>query len=86
MLKKIFKAVTVFSLLVGCYFGYVQVFAIVVRQMTTTRRTKGPDVWIHHDSDSKLESIRLAKAVMPPGHWSTRDDLNFRYYSAERGY
>ena len=26
--KKIFKAVTMFALLVGCYFGYVQVFAL----------------------------------------------------------
>ncbi len=86
MLKKTFKAVTVFCLLVGCYFGYVQVFAIVVHQMMNVRRTKVPDVWIHHDSDSKHASIRLAKAVMPPGNWSTRDDLNFRYYSAERGY
>ena len=86
MLKKTFKAVTVFCLLVGCYFGYVQVFAIVVRQMMNVRRTKVPDVWIHHDSDSKHASIRLARAVMPAGDWSTRDDLNFRYYSAERGY
>ena len=23
---------------------------------------------------------------MPPGHWATREDLNFRYYSAEHGY
>jgi hypothetical protein len=86
VLKKIFKAVTVFCLLVGCYFGYVQVFAIVVHQMTSVRRTKEPDVWIRHDSDSMRASIRLAKTVMPPGDWSTRDDLNFRYYSAERGY
>ena len=86
MLKKTFKAVTVFCLLVGCYFGYIQVFAIVVRQMMNVRRTKVPDVWIHHDSDSKQASIRLARAVMPAGDWSTRDDLNFRYYSAERGY
>ena len=40
----------------------------------------------HHDSNSKLDSIRRAKAVMPPGHWATRPDLNFRYYNAERGY
>jgi hypothetical protein len=86
VLKKTFKAVTVFCLLVGCYFGYVQVFAILVRQMTSIRRTKGPDVWIRHDSDSRRASIRLAKSVMPPGHWSTGDHLNFRYYSAERGY
>jgi hypothetical protein len=86
VLKKTFKAVTVFCLLVGCYFGYVQVFAILVRQMTSVRRTKSPDIWIRHDSDSKRASIRLAKATMPPGHWSTGDHLNFRYYSAERGY
>ena len=23
---------------------------------------------------------------MPPGHWATKSDLNFRYYNAERGY
>ncbi len=86
MLKKTFKAVTVFCLLVGCYFSYVQVFAILVRQMTSIRRTKEPDLWIPVDSDSKRASIRLARSVMPPGHWSTGDHLNFRYYSAERGY
>ena len=36
--------------------------------------------------DSKLDSIKRAKAVMPPGHWATKSDLNFRYYNAERGY
>ena len=38
VLKKIFKAGTAFTLLVGCYFGYVQVFALVVGQLTTVRR------------------------------------------------
>ena len=86
MPKKIFKAVAVFSLLVGCYLGYVQVFAIVVSHMTTTRRTKAPEIWIKHDSASKRLSIKLAEDVMPEGHWGRRKDLNFRYYSAERGY
>ena len=36
VLKKFFKAVTAFTLLVACYFGYVQVFALVVGQLTTT--------------------------------------------------
>ena len=86
MLKKIRKAVTAISLFLGCYFGYIQVFSILVGQMTTVLRI-GDDIKIpQHDSDSKRESIELAKAVMPPGHWSTRNDLNFRYYSAERGY
>src|SRR5258708_3287950 len=84
VLKKIFKAVTAFILLIGCYFGYSQVFALVVRQLTTVRR---PETELpRHDSKSKLDSIQRAKAVMPPGHWATRSDLNFRYYNAERGY
>ena len=86
MLKKTFKAVTAFSLLVGCYLGYVQVFAVVVRVMTTTRRTAHDREFVPKDSDSKRKSIELAKAVMPRGHWGAGNDLNFRYYSAEHGY
>lgn len=87
MFKKIFKAATVFSMLVGCYLGYMQLFAIVVQQMTTTHHTKGPtEPWEPKDSDSRKRSIELAKEVMPPGHWSKSNDLNFRYYSGERGY
>ncbi len=87
MFKKIFKAATVFSMLVGCYLGYVQLFAIVVHQMTTTHHTTGPtEPWEPKDSASLKRSIELAKEVMPPGHWATRNDLNFRYYSGERGY
>ena len=39
VLKKIFKAVTAFTLLVGCYLGYVQVFGSWCA-MTTTRHPK----------------------------------------------
>ena len=38
MLKKIFKAVTAFILLVGCYLGYVRAFAVVVEQFRASRR------------------------------------------------
>ncbi len=37
MLKKIFKAVTAFILLWGCYLGYVRAFAVVVEQFRATR-------------------------------------------------
>ena len=84
MLKKIFKAVTTFAFLVGCYFGYVQIFGLVVGQSSTVRQHE--IALENHDSNSKLESIRRAKAVMPPGHWATKSDLNFRYYNKERGY
>jgi hypothetical protein len=84
VLKKIFKAATAFTLLVGCYLGYAQVFALVVVQLTTVPR---PEIVLQHrDSRSKQDSIKRAKAVMPSGHWATKNDLNFRYYNAERGY
>jgi hypothetical protein len=84
VLKKILKALTAFILLVGCYLGYSQVFILVVQQLTIVRR---PEVGFHrHESNSKLDSIKRAKTVMPPGHWATKSDLNFRYYNAERGY
>src|SRR5262249_32987749 len=85
VLKKIFKTTTVFILLVGCYFGYEQTFALVVRQLTTVRRADH-EIWNNRPSKSKLDSIRRAKAIMPSGHWATRSDLNFRYYNAEPGY
>ena len=63
MLKKIFKAAMAFTLLVGCYFGYIHVFAVVVQQLTTSRL---PDEIPFHearDSHSKLDSIARAIAV-----------------------
>ena len=86
MFKKIFKAATVFTLLVGCYLGYVQVFALVVRQMTTVPAAPEGPLLYPQRLESLLESMKRAKDVMPPGHWATRRDLNFRYYNAERGY
>jgi hypothetical protein len=84
VLKKIVKAVTTFLLLVGCYLGYAQGFTLLVGELTTARR---PEIALHNrDSNSKLDSIKRAKAVMPPGHWATKKNLNFRYYNAERGY
>ena len=87
MLKKIFKAVTAFTILVGCYLGYVHVFAVAVRQWTITlapsERIELPPP---RDSHSKLEAIAHAAAVMGKDHWSAAKDLAFRYYNAERGY
>ena len=85
MLKKIFKAVTAFTLLVGCYFGYVQVFAIVVRQMTTVRAPRHPTSGSTTiPTRSELDpAAKGSNATWPLEH---QDDLNFRYYNAERGY
>jgi hypothetical protein len=85
VLKKLLKAVTTFTLLVGCYFGYVRVFAILVEQL---RATSSPDkiMFRVHDSKSKLESIAFAASAFGRDHWSTADDLAYRYYNAERGF
>src|SRR5262249_49164845 len=83
--KKMLKAVTALALLVGCYFGYVRVFAIVVEQLRATRRPDNIIVQVR-DSNSKLASIAYAKATFGPGHWSAAKDLAYRYYNADRGF
>ena len=85
MLKKLFKSLTTLTLLVGCYFGYVHVFAIVVEQLKAVKRTDNY-VFAIHDSKSKQESIRYAQETLGPNHWAADKELAYRYYNAERGY
>jgi hypothetical protein len=85
VLKKLFKALTTLTLLVGCYFGYVHVFAIVVEQLQAIKHTDN-FVFAVHDSKSKQESIRYAKEACGENHWAADEDLDYRYYNAERGY
>jgi hypothetical protein len=84
VLKKILKAVTTLALLVGCYFGYVHVFAIVVERLRAVHRTE--NVMFPVPSNSKRVSIAHAEAAFGSDHWSTDPELAFRYYNAERGY
>jgi hypothetical protein len=85
VLKKLFKALTTLTLLVGCYFGYVRIFAIVVEQLKAIKRTDN-FIFAIHDSKSKQESIRYAKEACGENHWAADEDLGYRYYNAERGY
>ena len=85
MLKKLFKSLTTLTLLTGCYFGYVHVFAIVVEQLKAVKRTDNY-VFAIHDSKSKQESIRYAQEACGPDHWAAAEELAYRYYNAERGY
>ncbi len=85
MLKKILKAVATLALLVGCYRGYIHVFAILVEQLRAEHRTENV-MFAVHDSNSKRVSIEFAKAAFGAGHWSTDPELAYRYYNAERGY
>ena len=85
MLKKVFKILTTLTLLVGCYFGYVHVFAIVVVQLKASKHTENFAFPIH-DSKSLQDSIRYAEEACGTGHWATDKELAYRYYNAERGY
>jgi len=85
VLKKLLKAATVLTLLVGCYLGYVRVFAILVEQLRATRHDDN-FMFKVKDSTSKKEAIAYARAAFPPGHWSAAEDLPYRYYNTDRGF
>jgi hypothetical protein len=85
VLKKIFKAVTAFILLVGCYLGYVRAFAVVVEQFRASRRID-INAFAVTESKSKREAIELAKSHFGRGHWSANEELTFRYYNYEQGF
>jgi hypothetical protein len=85
VLKKLLKAVTAFTLLLGCYFVYIHAFAVVVEQLRSTRRAEGIK-FLPHDSNSKLEAIAHARLAFGDDHWSATNDLAYRYYNAERGF
>jgi hypothetical protein len=85
VLKKLFKALVTLTLLVGCYFGYVHAFAIVVEQLRSIKHTDTLAFAVH-DSKSLQESIHYATEACGPGHWATGQDLAYRYYNAERRY
>jgi len=85
VLKKLFKAVTMFTLLMGCYFVYVHAFAVIVDQLRASRRSDGM-MFPTHDSNSRLEAIAHAGSAFGWDHWSAVNDLAYRYYNAERGF
>lgn len=85
MLKKLLKAVTAFTLLLGCYFVYFHAFAVLVEQLRANRRADGL-MFLPHDSNSKLEAIAHARAAFGADHWSAAINLDYRYYNAERGF
>ena len=83
--KKALQVVTAFGLLLAGYAGYVQLFALVVAHVAPPRvalALEGP----RSESDTRRRAIDLAAGSFGPGHWSAADDLQIRYYSAEKGY
>ncbi len=85
MLKKLVKAGTTFTLLLGCYFVYVRAFGFLVEHVSESR-PRSSTMFVARDSKSKLEAIAIARAAFGKSHWSGDRDLPYRYYSAERGF
>ena len=85
MFKKLLKAGTTFTLLLGCYFGYVQAFGYLVNQLKSDRPDDNLVFQIR--SSKSLEYARnLLKLTFPPEHWTNTSDLPYAYYNVERGF
>jgi hypothetical protein len=85
VLKTLLKVGTVSALLLGCYFGYVRAFDMVVRQF----RAERPDedlIFPSLSSKSKQRAKELARRTVGANHWAVTSDLPFSYYNAERGF
>jgi len=85
LLRKLLKLVTTFTLLAGCYLGYVRAFTVVVSHLTAARKVDDISFTVK-DSRSKQEAILRARESFGPKHWTAEDDLQLRYYNSERGF
>src|SRR5262249_54436623 len=85
MFKKLLKAAATFTLLLGCYFGYVRAFAILVQQLRTARPTEDFSFTLH-PYKSKEKAAALAREAFGSDHWSVANDQPFAYYNADRGF
>ena len=85
MFKKFFKALITFSILVGCYQGYVRAFAVVVEHFRLNRHMEKTR-FVPFPSKSKEQAIKLANTEFGEKHWSADPDLPFRYYNSDRGF
>ncbi|MEJ7640129.1 MAG: hypothetical protein WKF75_19730, partial [Singulisphaera sp.] len=85
MFKKAFQVVIAFGLLLAGYAGYVQLFALVVAQVAPPRVPPSPE-GAQSEPLNKRKAILLAAGSFGPKHWSAAEDLQIRYYSAQKGY
>jgi hypothetical protein len=85
VLKKSLKVATAFGLLLVGYAGYVQVFATVAARFRLAHQglERG---FLRSDSRTKREAIAWARVAFGDRHWTTDEDLGFRFYNVERGY
>jgi hypothetical protein len=81
--KTVLKVGTTFALLLGCYFGYVRGFNIIVGQFQA-RRADELIIFKPRDSRSKKQAQDLARRAVGDDHWAVNSEL--RYYNAERGF
>lgn len=84
MLKKLLKVGTTFFILLGCYWGYVHGFDLVLRQFQSERF----DGAMHpvKTPKSRLQAQDLARLVFGPDHWTVTSELPYAYYNSQRGF
>jgi hypothetical protein len=85
LVKRFLKMVTVLGILAGCYLGYVRAFTVLVSRLTAVRKVDDTGFTVR-DSNSKKEAMLRALEAFGPRHWTADDDLQLRYYNAERGF
>jgi hypothetical protein len=82
--KKAFQVAITFSLLLAGYVVYTHAFALLVSELVP------PAAW--HPFNTVIESktkrlaIDLSRRAFGRDHWSNDEELQIRYYNAERGY
>lgn len=83
MFKKLLKAGTTILLILGCYYGYVQAFGLLVDRFKSER---GDDrlVFPARDSRSKRQAYELCLLSFGPDHWTVKSDKVFAYYNTEQ--
>ncbi|MHB1557816.1 MAG: LptA/OstA family protein [Isosphaeraceae bacterium] len=83
MFKKLLKAGTTFLLILGCYYGYVQAFGLLVDRFKSERGDDGL-VFPARDSRSKRQAYELCLLSFGPDHWTVKSDKVFAYYNTEQ--
>jgi len=85
VLRRLLKLATVFTILLGCYLGYVRAFSLFVAHLGAARRVTELNFNVR-DSQSKREAVERASEAFGRGHWTAADDLQLRYFNPERGF
>lgn len=83
LFKKLLMAGMTFLLILGCYYGYVQAFGLLVDRLKSGRTDDGLFFPVRN-SRSKQEAQNLCRISFGPNHWTVTSDMPFAYYNTEQ--